>query len=86
MGIRAANLEYERWHKTQLRGDIIESALDKKHKTMRASAFSFLRATYWRWAETILDICPDLADGPAVRAVGDIHLENFGTRRDEEAA
>lgn len=43
-----------------------------------------LRATYWRWSETILDICPDLASLPSVLAVGDVHLENFGTWRDAE--
>ena len=42
----------------------------------------FLRGTYWRWAETILEVCPDLADAADVLAVGDIHLENFGTWRD----
>jgi hypothetical protein len=82
MGIRAANREYERWLKCQLRGDIVEADLKKKHKKMRESAFTFLRATYWRWAETILEVCPDLADAPAVLAVGDTHLENFGTWHD----
>ena len=51
---------------------------------MRDSAFAFLRATYWRWAETILEVCPDLANAPAVLAVGDTHLENFGTWHDGE--
>ena len=49
---------------------------------MAKGAFQFLRATYWRWAETIHDVCPELADAPQVLAVGDIHLENFGTWRD----
>ena len=84
MGIRAANREYERWLKAQLHGGLVEADLKKKHKKMRASAFAFLRATYWRWAETILDVCPDLADAPAVLAVGDTHLENFGTWTDKE--
>jgi hypothetical protein len=84
MGIRAANREYERWLKAQLHGAVVEGDVKKKHKRMRDSAFAFLRATYWRWAETILNVCPDLADAPALLAVGDIHLENFGTWRDEE--
>ena len=49
---------------------------------MRESAFVFLRTTYWRWAETIFDVCPDLAGGSQVLAVGDIHIENYGTWRD----
>ncbi len=84
MGIRAANREYERWLMAQLHGAVVEGDNKKKHKRMRDSAFAFLRATYWRWAETILDVCPDLAGAPALLAVGDIHLENFGTWRDEE--
>lgn len=84
MGIVAANRDYERWLGTQLGGVLIASDLDRKHKRMSESAYSFLRATYWRWAETILEVCPDLASAPRVLAVGDIHLENFGTWRDQE--
>ena len=51
---------------------------------MRESAFVFLRATYWRWAETIVQVCPELADATSVLAVGDIHIENFGTWRDAD--
>ena len=58
--------------------------LERKHEKMRDSAFSFLRATYWRWAETVLDVCPELPMRPQVLAVGDIHLENFGTWRDAD--
>jgi len=84
MGIRAANRDYENWLKAQLHGDVVEVDLKKKHKKMRESAFAFLRASYWRWAETILEVCPDLADAPPVLAVGDTHLENFGTWRDDD--
>ena len=84
MGIREANRQYERWLAAQLKGEIVADDLGKKQKKMRDSAFFFLRATYWRWAETILDVCPDLASAPPVLAVGDIHLENFGTWRDAE--
>ena len=85
MGIRAANREYERWLKAPVcTSGLVEADLKRKHKKMRESAFTFLRATYWRWAETILDVCPDLTDAPPVLAVGDIHLENFGTWTDRE--
>jgi hypothetical protein len=47
-------------------------------------AFPFLRATYWRWAERIPAIAGDLAAAPRVLAVGDVHLENFGTWRDAD--
>lgn len=75
---------YEQWLKVQLGGDLVAADLARKHDKMHASAFVFFRATYWRWAETILDICPELADAPSVLAVGDIHLENYGTWRDAE--
>ena len=84
MGFKAANRDYERWLKAQLAGAVVEADLKAKHKKMRESAFAFLRAGYWRWAETIFEVCPDLADAPTVLAVGDTHLENFGTWHDED--
>jgi len=75
---------YERWLAGQLKGDLWKNDLDDKHEKMRDSPFVFLRATYWRWAETILTICGDLATAPIVGGVGDIHLENYGVWRDQE--
>ena len=75
--------DYERWLASQL-DDVWEDDVKRKHKKMRESAFVFLRATYWRWAETILTICDDLATAPAVIGIGDIHLENYGVWRDRE--
>ncbi|MFO0995539.1 MAG: DUF2252 family protein [Alphaproteobacteria bacterium] len=74
--------DYEDW----LRGQcaVVEKDLRRKHEKMRADAFSFLRATYYRWARQIEAVCPDLKDAPRVLAVGDAHLENFGTWRDGE--
>jgi hypothetical protein len=43
-----------------------------------------MRATYFRWARTIETLLPDLANAPAVLAIGDLHLSNFGTWRDAE--
>lgn len=81
-GICRSAAAYEAWLRKQLRGDVVEADLECKHAKMGASPFVFLRATYWRWAETILEVCPDLASAPAVLAVGDIHIENYGTWRD----
>ncbi|MFK0162700.1 DUF2252 family protein [Rhizobium sp. NPDC090279] len=75
---------YETWMRAQLGADLVEAGLEKKHRLMKADSFSFLRGTYWRWAETMLDICPDLRNAPQPLAIGDTHLENFGTWRDEE--
>ncbi len=74
---------YERWLAGQL-DEVWRDDLDTKHEKMRESAFVFLRATYWRWAETILTICPDLARAPMVIGIGDTHLENYGVWRDRE--
>lgn len=87
MPIAAINISakaYESWLKTAIGPDFVDADLDEKHRKMRASAFGFLRATYWRWAEIILDICQDLSDSPEILAIGDTHLENFGTWRDAE--
>ena len=75
---------YDAWLQTQIGSDFVAADLADKSALMRDSAFVFLRGSYWRWAETILDICPDLAGAPQVLAVGDIHLENFGTWRDAD--
>jgi len=66
------------------RGEQRSSKRSIRREKMAESPFVFLRGTFWRWAETILEVCPDLAQAPTTLAVGDIHLENFGTWRDED--
>jgi Uncharacterized protein conserved in bacteria (DUF2252) len=58
--------------------------LDFKHQQMAADAFSFLRATFYRWAELWSEEVPEVADAARVLAVGDLHVENYGTWRDTE--
>jgi uncharacterized protein (DUF2252 family) len=82
--IQKANAAYESWLREQLPGEVVDKDLDAKHEKMSEGPFTFLRATYWRWAETILAICPELSEAPQVLAVGDIHLENYGTWRDHD--
>src|ERR1700704_2230121 len=82
MSFCAANRAYEAWLKAQC--DVVESDLRYKHKRMRKSPFIFLRATFFRWAQQIERVCPDLTTAPRVLSVGDIHIENFGTWRDRE--
>lgn len=84
LDIRQSTNGYDDWLRRQLGRDVVEKDLAHKHEKMRESPFAFLRATYWRRAETILEICPDTASAPHVLAVGDIHLENFGTWRDAD--
>jgi hypothetical protein len=82
MSFQEDNEAYETWLREQC--TVVEEDLDFKHKKMKKDAFTFLRATYFRWAGTIEAICPELAEAPAILSVGDTHLENFGTWRDAE--
>jgi len=82
MKIAKATAQYENWLGRRL--TIIGSDLEWKHQEMRAAAFPFLRATYYRWAQTWEEICGEAARAPKVLAVGDLHVENFGTWRDIE--
>jgi len=64
---------------------VVKADIKRKHtEKMTDSAFGFLRATYFRWARKIGSWCPELMDAPNVLAVGDLHLENFGTWRDQD--
>lgn len=58
--------------------------LQAKHKFMAEDGFSFLRATFYRWAQLFPALCPKIASAPKVLGVGDLHVENYGTWRDTE--
>jgi hypothetical protein len=73
---------YEGWMRAQLPGWDVTDGLAAKHDAMRESAFLFLRATCWRWAEAAPTLCPELMDAPAAPSVGDAHAGNFGLWRD----
>ncbi len=62
---------------------LVPEDLERKHEEMRRGVFPFLRATYYRWAQLWPQVCKDLR-GTDVLAVGDLHVENFGTWRDAE--
>jgi hypothetical protein len=82
MQIGKATKQYEAWLARHLK--IVEQDLELKHQQMRTAPFSFLRATFYRWAQTWKEVCGDAASAPEVLAVGDLHVENFGTWRDVE--
>ncbi len=84
MNIDQSTTAYEAWLHRQLPDGVVEADLSKKHARMRSGRFVFLRATYWRWAEVMPALAPELAEAPAVLAVGDVHVENFGTWRDAD--
>ena len=82
MNILQATQDYERWSARQV--PFVPADLRLKHAMMTQGAFSFLRATCYRWMQVFPEVCPDLATAPALRAVADLHVENFGTWRDSE--
>ncbi len=73
---------YEQWLAQQM--PLVPRDLRLKHVLMKRDGFSFLRATFYRWGQMWPTVCPELAAAPVVLAVGDLHLENFGTWRDQE--
>lgn len=82
MNIVQANTMFEEWLRRHTR--VVEADLRLKHQRMAESPFIFLRATFYRWMQLWPKICPKLANAPPVLAVGDLHVENFGTWRDKE--
>jgi hypothetical protein len=82
MKIDQATQEYENWLGRQLR--IIPGDLKLKHLRMAEDLFAFLRSTFYRWIELWPKVCPEADKTPKVLAVGDLHVENFGTWRDIE--
>lgn len=82
MNVVKATRQFEDWlgHRT----DLVRKDLRLKHCNMKESVFPFLRATYYRWAQIWPEVCSDWAKAPHVLAVGDLHVENFGTWRDIE--
>ena len=81
-GIVDATARYESWLATQT--PLLPRDLARKHAAMRLGSFPFLRATYYRWATRWASVVGDVAAAPRVLAVGDLHVENFGTWRDAE--
>jgi hypothetical protein len=82
VNIRRVTEQYETWLGERL--TIVTPDLKQKHLNMASDLFIFLRATFYRWAQIYPKVCSHLASAPAVLAVGDLHIENFGTWRDRE--
>jgi hypothetical protein len=82
MNIQQATRQYENWLAGHVR--VIKGDLASKHELMAQDAFSFLRGTFYRWMQLFPALCPKAASTPTVLAVGDLHVENYGTWRDAE--
>lgn len=82
MNVVKATHRFEEWLGRRI--PLLKKDLRLKHSAMKSGAFPFLRATYYRWTQAWPEVCPELAKAPKVLAVGDLHVENFGTWRDIE--
>ena len=82
MNIVQATEKYEAWLGKRTR--LLPDDLKLKHDSMRKGVFPFLRATFYRWSQLWPNVCPAAAKAPVLLAVGDLHIENFGTWRDIE--
>ncbi|HEV2115428.1 MAG TPA: DUF2252 family protein, partial [Terriglobales bacterium] len=82
MNIVKSTRKYEEWLRRHT--SVVEPDLRLKHQRMKESVFMFLRATFYRWVQLWAEVCSDFTTAPKVLAVGDLHVENFGTWRDAE--
>ncbi len=82
INISQATTLYEGWLAKRM--TLIGADLIAKHEAMAQAAFPFMRATYYRWVQMVPINCAEITNAPSVLAVGDLHVENFGTWRDIE--
>ena len=82
MNIVKATSAYETWLARHIR--VLPADLQRKHQAMAQDVFPFFRATFYRWMQVWPKVCPDADRAPHMLAVGDLHVENFGTWRDVE--
>src|SRR5713101_8301715 len=82
MDIHEATRSYESWLGRHT--SVVVRDVRLKHERMAESPFVFLRATFYRWIQVWPTVCASLLHAPTVLAVGDVHVENFGTWRDLE--
>jgi uncharacterized protein DUF2252 len=80
--IESVTASYEAWMRSCAK--ILQSDLRSKHEQMKETTFGFFRGTFYRWAQLWPSVCPDLCGAPRILAVGDLHVNSFGTWRDAE--
>lgn len=82
MNFVKATRHFEKWLGQHT--PLVQRDLRLKHRRMAESSLNFLRATFYRWMQVWPEVCPTLNKAPKLLAVGDLHIENFGTWRDVE--
>jgi uncharacterized protein (DUF2252 family) len=80
MNVIEATSRYEAWLGRFM--PLVRADIEEKHRRMRLGPFRFMRATFYRWCQQWRAVAGDAARATPVLAVGDLHLENFGTWRD----
>ena len=80
--VLAATRSYEEW--VDASTPVTASGRAARHRLMAKDPFAFLRGSYYRWAQCWAELAGPLADAVPVLAIGDAHVENFGTWRDAE--
>jgi Uncharacterized protein conserved in bacteria (DUF2252) len=82
LNIENDTASYEAWMRSCTH--VLQSDLRSKHEQMKETPFGFLRGTFYRWAQLWPSVCVGLCSAPKVLAVGDLHVNSFGTWRDAE--
>ena len=80
--VLAATRSYEEWAAACT--PVTAPGRSDRHRLMAKDPFAFLRGSYYRWAQRWAEQAGPLADAVPVLAIGDVHVENFGTWRDTE--
>lgn len=86
MNVVELTRDYESWLAAATPHPLVASDLAFKYSLMSdpEDPFPFFRGTYYLWAMRWAEHAGELADTPSVLAIGDTHLENFGTWRDAD--
>jgi hypothetical protein len=74
--------DYEHWLGERI--PLLADELDRKHAEMADDEFRFLRGSYYLWLARLGEHLPETLGGARGPAVGDLHVENFGTWRDRD--
>src|SRR5215213_7839940 len=73
---------YEAWLAQYCKIDDV--GLAAKREKIKAAPFPFLRGTFYRWPHHFAAVKPRIAQAAKILSIGDTHIENFGTWRDDE--
>ena len=83
MDIFEATRSYENWMGQHV--PLVSRQLLDKHAMMKDDLFAFFRGTYYRWTQLWRSaVSKTIPEAPRVLAVGDLHVDSFGTWRDVE--